>query len=521
MDREPSFKIITRKIGEKILGEKTEQKNETITIQEKEKINEIIIGIAGIIEQEENKNSEDLAKKSSGSSIKDAEKRLDRIKYVKENFFRGNLKDKKLIVMVENHFQEKINALGEQKMLNITRIMERAVKENRTKLTEQEESEILKIEDVQNKINDKKLDWLNIMKQVKIAKEGVAKLLEKNKAEEKVGVELKKENNWPAEFLENFLSEEQKEVLKIESDIGKISLDDNGKIVSEKAAAPWNDDDKIKQFKNKKGIIDVKELYGATMVIYNANEKIPEGCPDLRKRNHAGHIRSGEYNPETKICYVDLSNSWSFLDDKYIPQWVAEFARHELRHHLVAVEDDKHSKKIKEKQRRNLDWEHLKSANPETAKQLAYLDELYSQYFDALEGAIEGKDCFRNINSKFYSVDGEGPHLKISSETTEGKKAAKELFYYLQGMVLLKRMTETRELIGKNNIENLLKAAGVILATERTISDAKEKIRLVWNKLLSNPAIKEEFDKYIEKYKPSYSDNTPEITKELKEILKI
>lgn len=322
------------------------------------------------------------------------------------------------------------------------------------------------------------------------------------------------------EFLEKIFSKEQIELLESESEIEKISLDNNGKIIRAEIIEEFKRDD-FKDWKNKEGVIDVGEFNNILVVIYNANEKIPDGCPDLRKRNHAGHIRSGEYYPDTKICFVDLSGSWDFLNDHYNPSWIEEYVRHELRHGLVDAEDEKYGVKTGGKARRNLDWEYLKKNNPEEARGLAYIDELHSQYFDALEGAIEGKDCFRKIESRFYSVAGEGPHLKIAAETLEGKKATEDMFYHLQGMLLLKRMTESKETAFKDEIENLTKAAGISLATERSITDAKDKVKLIWNKIISNSAIKEEFDKFIEKYKPSYLDNTPEITGKLKKVLGI
>jgi len=237
--------------------------------------------------------------------------------------------------------------------------------------------------------------------------------------------------------------------------------------------------------------------------------------------NHAGHIRSGEYHPDAKICFVDLSNSWDFLNEHYNPSWVEEYVRHELRHGLVENEDEKYGIKNAEKARRNLDWDYIKKNNPEEAQELAYLDELHSQYFDALEGAIDGKDCFRKIESRFYSVAGEGSHLEIASQIPEGKEAARNLFYCLQGMLLLKRMTESIEVYSKSEIENLTSAAGVALATERSISIAGRKVKLIWDKIISNSITKDSFGNYIKKYNPDYSGNTPEITKELKEVLEI
>lgn len=324
----------------------------------------------------------------------------------------------------------------------------------------------------------------------------------------------------PEEFLRSIFDENQLEFFKKEAELSRLTLDDNGRIVLPEKQDPI-ESETIKQWKNKEGVLDAREIYGSLVIVYNTSEKVPEGAPDLRKANHAGRSRSGEYHPDTKICYVDLSNSWSFLDDKYIPAWIQQYVRHELRHHLVSAEDERYSTESGKQERRNMDWHSLKEREPEKATQLAYLDELHSQYFDALDGEIEGRNCFRTIDSTFYSIEGQGPHLEIAAHEASGKEAAKALFYYLQGLLLIRKMSASGDVAVKSQVESLTNAAGVVLGTERSMMAAAAKIKLIWEKLTSNSEMKKSFEKYIATYTPHVGDNTPEITSELKNVLNI
>lgn len=317
--------------------------------------------------------------------------------------------------------------------------------------------------------------------------------------------------------LERILSKDQRDVLERDSEIEKISLAADGKINLPQTRGHV-DDEGLSEWRSREGIIDAKMFHGASILIYNAHTVIPEGCPNLREKN-----RSAEYDPYTKTCYVDLSDSYDFLDYRYRPEWIQQYVRHELRHHLVAIQDQKYGEQIGQQERRNVDWDHMNKRNPEGVRQLAYLDELHSQYFDALEGEIDGRDCFRKSDSRIYSVADSGPHIEVASQTPEGKAATKELFYFLQGMLLLKRMSEQKKLSSNTEIETLTKAAGVVLATERSVTDAKTKVELTWKEITSNPETHESFKDYLATYVPESTgmNNTPEITEELRKTLNL
>ncbi|MFA5729926.1 MAG: hypothetical protein WC938_01745 [Candidatus Paceibacterota bacterium] len=310
--------------------------------------------------------------------------------------------------------------------------------------------------------------------------------------------------------LETILSPEQFKFLEKEKAVRELTLSSDGKInASEENQAIA---EKVQLWKSKEGVIDVSSLDGILMVVYNSGEKVPEGCRDLRTiESHGGKSRAGEYNPEDNVCSIDISGTYSFLEDKYRAEWVQQTMRHELRHGLVNHEDIKYGNEIGKPSRRDFDEKLL---NPEDYVQLTYLDELHSQYFDVLEGDIEGKNSFRTIESDFYTTAGSGNHSEISSGTEEGKESAKEIFYILQGFIISKRMTEKEshsEMSEK--IDEMSMAAGVVLATERSLSRASDKIKKIWNKLVTNEEFKNKISQFLKEYKPepTGANNTPEL----------
>jgi hypothetical protein len=221
---------------------------------------------------------------------------------------------------------------------------------------------------------------------------------------------------------ENILNVEQQRIADLESVISSITLEEGGKINLQDQGVF---SERTEVWKNKDGVIDVQEFDGAIIVIYNANEKIPEGCPDLRG------LRSGEYNPETSTCYVDLSDSWSFLENKYVPAMLQQYVRHELRHNIVNKSDTEHIA-----QHRYTSWGELEEFNRETATQLAYLDELHSQYFDVIDGDLGGRDFFTKLNAGFYTIHKKGSHIEVATTKPENAEVVSNLFHNLQASIL-------------------------------------------------------------------------------------
>ncbi|MBW2982198.1 hypothetical protein KY343_04935 [Candidatus Woesearchaeota archaeon] len=311
-------------------------------------------------------------------------------------------------------------------------------------------------------------------------------------------------------------------LLELEKEVDKINIDDDGKIIVPNYDP--NLEERATAWREKKGVIDVKDIFGALVIAYNSHIETPEGCPNMRAETEAGRRSNGQYYPTIRTCYIDFHHYWDCFDEKWKPSYSSGDLRHELRHHLVTTEDDKYSEETGKNARRHIDFEGVSVHDSEELRQLAYLDELHSQYFDAIEADIIGWDYFMKIDSKTYfgtkEEDVEGPLKDIASSTPEGKKAAEELFYHIQGMILLRKMTQQEQYNFSEDIELATRAAGVALATERNIQDAKQKFELIWEHAMNNPEIKQGFSKFLETYKPHYPDwNAPVITPELKETL--
>ena len=264
--------------------------------------------------------------------------------------------------------------------------------------------------------------------------------------------------------------------------------------------------DELNEWRQKEGTLDVKELFGALIIIYNGNIEIPHECPDLREKTQQRQPMSGQYYPDKKNTYIDISNTWDFLNNRYEPSWVEQFIHHEIRHHLINLQDEEYSNKSGTKGNRNLDNEALEEEDPESLMQLQYLDELHSQFFDALEGFTEGTSYFRTLDSKFYTVENEGPHTQIASTTEKGKDYTKKLFYIIQGMLLINNANDS------NRTKTVSQAFGAILSTTRTIKEAALKGEKLWRFLVSDSKIKHQFIDFLTNYKPNAKNNTPEIT---------
>jgi len=69
-------------------------------------------------------------------------------------------------------------------------------------------------------------------------------------------------------------------------------------------------------------------------------------------------------------------------------------------------------------------------------------------FLDVVEGDLEGHTFFRKLDSDFYSTEVEGSYLEVASSTSEGKAEATKVFYKLQGIILLQRMSEAGHIEG-------------------------------------------------------------------------
>lgn len=312
--------------------------------------------------------------------------------------------------------------------------------------------------------------------------------------------------------LEQVLTREQLDLMETERGIGKISLKDDGKI--DIPDDKGETDSETLLWQAKEGVIDAKKYNGTLAVVFNARKRVPEGCPaDLMARG-----RSGEYHASSNIAFTDLSNTFNFLTDKYEPSWEQQILRHELRHGMVSTLDQKRHEETESELRRVVDQELLRTSDPELARQLGYLDELHSQYLDVIDGDVYGHSAFREIDSPFSSIEGKGTHLEVASTTTEGKEAAKDLFLHLQGIILLKRMNE-QTIDPREDIDNLAIGAGAVLSTERSLIEADNKIKSLWQGAMKDPDVVENFKTFIKTYEPSVRDNTPIVSQELQATL--
>ncbi len=313
------------------------------------------------------------------------------------------------------------------------------------------------------------------------------------------------------EIIEKILTSEQLNFFENTKKAGKIILDPEGKIIS-----PFYEEgleEEIKTWKAKEGVIDVAlGPEGILVVVYNADIKIPEGCNDLRIKD-----RAGEYDPEENICFINISSTYDFLNECYHADWVQGIVGHEIRHGLVRNWDMRISEQGEKSNYRN-ENEQLSS---EEYKQLTYLDELHSQYFDVLEGNIEGKSSFKEINSKFYSIAESGSHLEVASNIEKNKEVATEIFHFLQGFILSKRMAEKEpDMALSKIIEELSASAGAILATEKSLFKVKNKIDKLWSELKERKGYREKISQFLEEYQPESFRNTPILEKIPEKVFK-
>lgn len=313
--------------------------------------------------------------------------------------------------------------------------------------------------------------------------------------------------------LEGILNPEQRRFMQKELVARSLVLDQEGKI--DLSPGVRDGEEMVDIWKKKEGVIDAIMCDGSMIVIYNSDKRVPEGCRDLRHiESHNGIGRGGEYNPETEVCSVDISNTWDYIENRYEATWAQQIARHELRHAFVHHLDMERFRTLQKPSSRNL---HVDQLNLEDYQQLAYLDELHGQFMDAIEGAIEGVTSFRKIEENFYSTALQGDHLKVASNTNEGKEAAATIFLVLQIFILSQRMREVMSLPTiDDKIDTICVAAGAVLATERSLQAALTKLQALLALLQSDKQYMSQMKTFLTEYTPSlYSDNTPEITPKL------
>jgi len=314
------------------------------------------------------------------------------------------------------------------------------------------------------------------------------------------------------QMLQEILSDEQIEILHIEQGIGKICLSEDAKIIAPSNITDSNN--QVNEWLAKDHVLDATCINGTLLVVFNAHKGIPEG---LRNVYEMG--RAGEYDPTTNTAYTDISNTYSHLEEQYQPQWVEQNARHELRHALLAQQDAKVSTQQGIPLRRLLDDDHLRNTDPEGLRQLAYLDELHAQFLDVVEGDIQGHTSFRSLDSEFYSTEASGTHTDVSSTNPEVQDQTRDLFYLLQGFILLNRMIENQSGLHTADVIRLSYAAGAVLATERGVEQAVQKIQQIWNIVREDKVMCRQLIDFIDKYQPSSYDNTPLVDDNLRKVL--
>lgn len=303
------------------------------------------------------------------------------------------------------------------------------------------------------------------------------------------------------EFAESLI----RDITDSEKAISALKIDERGHMAG--LPALETDDPMAENIKQKRGVIDARLVMGCLIAVYNSNEEIPDGFPDLNSQN-----RSAEYDPENNIIYVDLSDSWSFLNDKYQPETLSPFVSHELRHHFVKLQDKKVEAAIGVPE-----VSRYEPDGSEKFYQLAYLDELHSQFFDYISG--RDQSGFESPDAEFYSTAGRGKHWEIASKDPATGERAKELVYYLQAFILLKEAAKQEELKEDIVVDYVVRRAGAALAASRSIEQAISLLKNQWSDVMREENIKSKVKSHLLTYQQSYERHTPELSDELKSII--
>lgn len=272
---------------------------------------------------------------------------------------------------------------------------------------------------------------------------------------------------------EKFFSEHQRDVIEQESEIAQIAFTNEGLIDCKKSSEEVPE--RLSAWKQREGVLTAEYFNGIIIVVFNSNIKVPEGCRNLQEiTSHGALGRAGEYDPEEKICFIDICNTYDFLEERYAPEWENQTLRHELRHALVDTLDNKY------RDSGNLlisRYDNPETKDEEQFLQLTYLDELHSAYFDVIEES-KNLEKFDTFDNHFYSVAKEGSHREISSNTIEGQREAEKLFQLLKrSFELIKKLQEENKDLGLH----FARAVGSFLATSKNLQEARENIENTLN----------------------------------------
>jgi hypothetical protein len=327
------------------------------------------------------------------------------------------------------------------------------------------------------------------------------------------------------DFLRGIFNERQLAFLDLEAEVAKITVDGEGKVV-----IPNYDpslEDRATSWRDKANVIDAKEAFGALILVYDASDSYitPDGCPFMGREDAA------QYNPTNETCYINFGDAKNrnSLTHRFEAQREVEAVQHELRHHLVKLEDDRHYARTGEA-RRDVEYLHidLKDLSLEgcnEARQLTYLNELHSYFFGILDRQEEKDDSLASKRMYFKVANHASAlwerHQDLFSHDPEVQEATMDLYHHIQGMILLKRMSEQDPSCLGEDLDLTLRATGVALATERSVSEARDKVKQIYRYAVSKLGAEKALPKFIDSYDPPYITNTPEITPELKEALGI
>jgi hypothetical protein len=318
--------------------------------------------------------------------------------------------------------------------------------------------------------------------------------------------------------IESILSPEQVRFLERDRTLEQLCLNPDATIGFLETIQ--EETDELRSWRSKEGVIDAGIVEGVIIIVFNADKKVPEGCRDLRVvEGPEARIRSGEYDSEKNICSIDISDSWSYAFNTYSPELLSPIVRHEVRHGLVTLEDRRYVAQTKKPGIRNIEDTLIE---PEELRQLTYLDELHSQYFDLLEGSVQGKTSFRSIDSNFYSTLGRGSHTEVATTRDELKEVTMEIFYILQACDLSQRMSEAEPGVLARKIRDVTASIGAVLGTERSLLAVREKVTRLFAILRTDEAYCCQIEAFLSRYKATFfeNDNTPLLTPELLSVWK-
>ncbi len=278
------------------------------------------------------------------------------------------------------------------------------------------------------------------------------------------------------------------EVTAVEKALSQIGFLDDGQLsIPQELDRDSDVHPLLEKYKSISGVIDARAVLDCLVVVYNSDASTPDGFPDLWNKG-----RSGEYDPDKKIIYIDLKDSWSFLDEKYDPALLNWTPEHELRHHLVNAVDER----LRERGLRQAN-RYDESVRDRTFLEQSYLDEVHSLFFESILFPGAERSTFRDLDSMLTTTAGTGDHLALSGAEAATSSGAESLFRHLQGLILLneysKGAVDPQE---RGTIENLVFRCGAILATARDIEQARAAISAEWEVAVQG-RLKSDFHQYL------------------------